>query len=89
MDANRMPLRTRQVDNHPGPIGEPMGARTNDTRQRTLKKQVAHNSYTVDPERVATAIIVKLVQGGPSAPDPLSGGPTRRARGADRFRQAA
>jgi hypothetical protein len=60
-----------------------------DSRQRKLKRQVAGNSYTVDPQQVATAIIVKLVQGAPSAPDPFSGGPTRRARGIDRFRQAA
>jgi hypothetical protein len=66
-----------------------MGARTQNTRQRSLKKQVARNSYTVDPQRVATAIIVKLVQAGPSAPDPFSGGPTRPAGGLDRFRQAA
>jgi len=85
-----MPVVVRRVDNDPEPIGEPaMAARTRDIRQRTLKKQVARNSYTVDPERVATAIIVKLVQAGPSAPDPFSGGPTRRARGTDRFRQAA
>jgi hypothetical protein len=66
-----------------------MGARMQNTRQRSLKKQVARNSYTVDPQRVATAIIVKLVQEGPSAPDPFSGDPTRPAGGLDRFRQAA
>ena len=66
-----------------------MGARTQNTRQRRLKRQVARNSYTVDPQRVATAIIVRLVQAGPSAPDPFAGGPTRRAGGAERFRRAA
>jgi len=66
-----------------------MGARTHNTRRRRLKSQVAHNSYTVDPERVATAIIVKLVQEGPSAPDPFGGGPTRRSGAVDRFRRAA
>ena len=66
-----------------------MGARTHNTRQRRLKKQVARNTYTVDPERVATAIIVKLVQEGPSAPDPFAGGPTRRGAGVERFRRAA
>jgi len=29
-----------------------------DSRQRKLKRQVAGNSYTVDPQQVATAIIV-------------------------------
>lgn len=66
-----------------------MAARMQDTRQRRLKRQVARNSYTVDPQRVATAIIVKLVQEGPSAPDPFSGGPTPGTGGVDRFRQAA
>ena len=66
-----------------------MGLRMRDTRQRSLKRQVARNSYTVDPERVATAIIVKLVQGAPSSPDPFSSGPSRPAGGVDRFPQAA
>lgn len=66
-----------------------MRARMRDTRQRKLKRQVARNSYTVDPERVATAIIVKLASERPSSPDPFSGGPNRLTGGADRFRQAA
>jgi hypothetical protein len=66
-----------------------MAAGMRDTRNRKLKRQVAHNSYTVDPQRVATAIIMKLVQEAPSSPDPFSSGPTRSARGDDRFRQAA
>ena len=66
-----------------------MGARTQRTRQRRLKSQVARNSYAVDPQQVATAIIVRLVQETPSAPDPFAGGPTRRAGGAERFRRAA
>jgi hypothetical protein len=66
-----------------------MNARTQNSRQRRVKSQVARNSYTVDPERVATAIIVKLVQGDPSAPDPFSGGPSRPPGGVDHFRQAA
>jgi hypothetical protein len=71
-----------------------MGARMRDTKnsrqQRRLKKQVACNSYAVDPQRVATAIIVKLVQEGrPSSPDPFAGGPSRPAGGVDPFRQAA
>ena len=66
-----------------------MAARMKDNRNRRLKRQVARNSYTVDPQRVATAIIMKLVQEAPSSPDPFSSGPTRSARAADRFRQAA
>jgi hypothetical protein len=65
-----------------------MGARMRDTRHRSLKRRVARNSYTVDPQRVATAIIVRLAQGEPLVPDPLDG-PTRPAGGIDRFRQAA
>jgi hypothetical protein len=59
-------------------------------QHRKLKRQVACNAYAVDPQRVATAIIVKLVQEGrPSSPDPFAGGPSRPAGGVDRFRQAA
>jgi hypothetical protein len=59
-------------------------------QQRRLKRQVACNSYAVDPQQVATAIIVKLVQEGrPSSPDPFAGGPSRPAGGVDPFRQAA
>jgi len=66
-----------------------MGARTRNTSKRRLKSQVAHNCYAVDPQRVATAIIVRLLQEGPSAPDPFPDGPTRRAGGSERFRRAA
>ena len=66
-----------------------MNARTPNSRQRRVKNQVARNSYTVDPQRVATAIIVRLVQEDLSAPDPFSGGPTPPSGGVDRFRQAA
>ena len=42
-------------------------------RQRDLKRQLQSHSYTVDPERVAVAIIIKLAQqGGGAGP----GGPT-------------
>jgi hypothetical protein len=88
MDGNRMPPLVCRVDKHPDDWSL-MGARTHNTSKRRLKSQVAHNSYTVDPQRVATAIIVRLVQEGPSAPDPFRGGPTRRAGAAERFRRAA
>jgi hypothetical protein len=66
-----------------------MAARMRDTRNRRLKRQVACNAYAVDPQQVATAIIVKLVQGDLSAPDPLAGGPSRRGGGIARLRRAA
>jgi hypothetical protein len=55
-------------------------------KQRHLKRQLACNSYTVDPEQVAVAIIVKLAQGSPGAGP---GDPTRGARAPFRLRQAA
>ena len=64
-------------------------ARRHETQHRRLKRQVARNSYAVDPQRVATAIIVKLVQGAPSSPDPFAGGPSRPVGGVGPFRQAA
>jgi hypothetical protein len=55
-------------------------------KQRHLKRQLASNNYTVDPEQVATAIIIKLAQGGPGAGP---GDPTRGGRAPFRLRQAA
>jgi hypothetical protein len=55
-------------------------------KQRHLKRQLASNAYTVDPEQVAVAIIVKLAQGSPGAGP---GGPSRGARALPRLRQAA
>jgi hypothetical protein len=55
-------------------------------KQRHLKRQLASNAYTVDPEQVAVAIIVKLAQGNPG------GGPGDPSRGGAaqlRLRQAA
>ena len=92
-----MPLTENRADRDfekPETAGN-MGARMRDTKQdkkqqRRLKRQVACNSYAVDPERVATAIIVKLAQEGePFSPDPFAGGPSRPAGGVDPFRQAA
>jgi hypothetical protein len=54
-------------------------------KQRQLKRQLASRSYTVDPEQVAAAIIVKLAQGELAGP----GGPSRGAGGLFRLRQAA
>jgi hypothetical protein len=97
LDANRMPSPGNGVDR------EHMGAWMRDTRHnqrqnqrqdkrqhRKLKRQVAHNSYAVDPERVATAIIVKLAQeGDPFSPDPFADGPSRPVGRLGPFRQAA
>jgi hypothetical protein len=55
-------------------------------KQRDLRRQLQSQSYTVDPERVAVAIIVKLAQqGGGGRP----GGPSRGADAPFRLRQAA
>ena len=55
-------------------------------KQRDLKRRLQSQSYTVDPERVAVAIIVKLAQEGPGGgPD----GPSPRADGLFRLRIAA
>jgi hypothetical protein len=63
-----------------------MTTSTQDMKQRHLKRKLASNSYTVDPEQVAVAIIVKLAQGGPGAGP---GGPSRGAGARFRLRQAA
>jgi hypothetical protein len=59
---------------------------THHIKQRHLKRQLASNSYAVDPERVAVAIIVKLAQGGPAGG---ADGPSRGMSALFRLRQAA
>ena len=55
-------------------------------KQRNLRRQLQSRSYTVDPERVAVAIIVKLAQGSPGeVPD----GPSRGADAPYHLRQVA
>jgi hypothetical protein len=63
-----------------------MNTATQHIKQRHLKRKLASNSYSVDPERVAVAIIVKLAQG---APGEGPGGPTRGLGAPFRLRQAA
>jgi hypothetical protein len=62
-----------------------MNTTTQHLKQRHLRRQLASHSYSVDPEQVAVAIIVKLAQGEPSGP----GGPNRRLSAPFRLRQAA
>jgi hypothetical protein len=61
-------------------------ATTTHMKHRHLKRQLASHAYTVDPEQVAVAIIVKLAQGGSDAGP---GGPSRGASARARLRQAA
>ena len=63
-----------------------MNSATQHLKQRHLKRQLASNSYSVDPEQVAVAIIVKLAQTGPGEGP---GGPSRGAGALFRLRQAA
>ncbi len=66
-----------------------MNEPANNLKQSNLKRQLASNSYTVDPQRVAGALIVRLVEESvaprPSAP----GGPTRATHVGGQLRQAA
>ena len=55
-------------------------------KQRNLRRQLQSRSYTVDPERVAVAIIVKLAQ---ESPGEGPGGPSPGADAPFRLRQAA
>jgi hypothetical protein len=57
-------------------------------KQRYLKRRLARNSYTVDPERVATAMVVRLAQQGDPLMDPGSG-PSHAPASDSRLRQAA
>jgi hypothetical protein len=59
---------------------------TRNLKQRNLKRQVAGHSYTVDPERVAVAMMIKLAQGGPGVGP---GDPTHGTSTPFRLHQAA
>jgi len=59
---------------------------TRNLKQRNLRRQVACHSYTVDPEQVAVAIIIKLAQGGPGVGP---GDPSHGTSTPFRLRQAA
>jgi hypothetical protein len=54
-----------------------------------VKQAVERNSYTVDPDRVASALIVKLVQETLTTHPPASCGPTPAAGTRGRLRRAA
>jgi hypothetical protein len=63
-----------------------MTTSTQHLKQRHLKRQLQSNSYTVDPEQVAVAIIVKLAQ---EAQVDGPGGPSLGENAPFRLRQAA
>jgi hypothetical protein len=63
-----------------------MNSTTRHFKQRSLKRQLESNSYSVDPEQVAVAIIIKLAQTGPGDGP---GGPSRAVGSRFRLRQAA
>jgi len=56
---------------------------------KLVKRAVKCNSYTVDPDRVATALIVKLVQETLAPHPPAKSGPTHANGTGGRLRQAA
>ena len=66
-----------------------MSEPANNLKQSNLRRQLASNSYTVDPQRVAGALIVRLVQESVAPRPPGPGGPTRAKDVAAQLRQAA
>ena len=62
-----------------------MNTTTRHFKQRNLKRQLESHSYSVDPEQVAVAIIVKLA----TTPGEGPGGPSRGASSRFRLRQPA
>jgi hypothetical protein len=63
-----------------------MTTKTQHLKQSNLKRQLASRAYSVDPEQVAVAIIVRLAQ---ESPDEGPGDPSRGAAVPFRLRQAA
>jgi hypothetical protein len=51
-----------------------MNTTTHHFKQRNLKRRLENNSYSVDPQQVAVAIIIRLAQTGPGEGP---GGPSR------------
>ena len=66
-----------------------MNEPTDNHKQSKLRRQLERNSYTVDPQRVAGALIVRLVQESVAPKPPATGGPTRANGVAAQLRQAA
>jgi hypothetical protein len=66
-----------------------MNETTDNHKQSHLRRQLERNSYTVDPQRVAGALIVRLVQESVAPKPPGTGGPTRADGVAAQLRQAA
>lgn len=54
-----------------------------------VKRAVKGNSYTVDPQQVATALIVKLVQDTLTPHPPATSGPSHANGAGGPLRQAA
>ena len=60
-----------------------------DVKHTLVKRAVKCNSYTVDPQRVATALIVKLVQESLAPHPPARSGPNHADDATGPLRQAA
>ena len=60
-----------------------------DPSHALVKRAVKHNSYTVDPQRVATALIVKLVEESLMPHPPAASGPNPADDATGPLRQAA
>jgi hypothetical protein len=60
-----------------------------DVNHTLVKRAVKCNSYTVDPDRVATALIVRLVQETLAPHSPATSGPNHVNGAGGRLRQAA
>ena len=62
---------------------------TRNVNHTLVKRAVKCNSYTVDPDRVATALIVKLVEATLAPHPPARSGPNHANGVAGPLRQAA
>ena len=60
-----------------------------DVKHTLVKRAIKCNSYTVDPDQVATALIVKLVQETLAPHPPALGGPNHANGTGGPLRQAA
>ena len=89
MDASRIPRHTAGVDNYRDRAMSSSLTEPRNVNHTLVKRAVKCNSYTVDPDRVATALIVKLVQETLAPHPPATSGPNHSNGAAGPLRQAA
>ena len=89
VDASTIPPRGAGVDKKGDPAMKSSLTDRPDVKHNLVKRAIKCNSYTVDPDRVASALIVKLVQETLMPYPPATSGPNHANGATGPLRQAA